>query len=382
MGLTVGIDASRARSGGAKAHLIGMIREGRPADHGISQVHVWSYASLSNALPERSWLIRHSPVALERGLFWQVMWQRFALPRRARELGCDVVLNTDAGTVARFRPSVTMSNDALSYEPGEMSRYKYSKAWLRLMLLRYLQNSSLKSSEGCVFLTQYMAQLIQQYTGPLPRVQVIPHGTDPEFNTFSSLVQWPANHAEPIKLVYVSNVALYKHQWHVVRAVSMLARDGYNPKLFLAGGTDGWRAQRLLNEAVETHDPRGTLVEALGHVPRDLLPDLLAQSHIFVFASSCEALSVTLLEGMASGLPIASSNRGPLPEVLQQGGVYFDPEDATSIASALKRLIEDSDDRREFAWHARERSTSFSWERTASMTFAFLAEVARASAST
>ena len=43
MGLVVGIDASRNRSGGAKAHLLGIIKDSNPRAHGIEEVHVWSY---------------------------------------------------------------------------------------------------------------------------------------------------------------------------------------------------------------------------------------------------------------------------------------------------------------------------------------------------
>ena len=50
------------------------------------------------------------------------------------------------------------------------------------------------------------------------------------------------------------------------------------------------------------------------------MPEYLSKSNIFIFASSCENMPITLIEGMASGLPIACSDRGPMPEVLQDGG--------------------------------------------------------------
>ena len=54
MSLIVGIDASRNRSGGAKAHLLGVLRNGDPREHGISAVHVWSYRALLATLPDRT----------------------------------------------------------------------------------------------------------------------------------------------------------------------------------------------------------------------------------------------------------------------------------------------------------------------------------------
>ena len=93
----------------------------------------------------------------------------------------------------------------------------------------------------------------------------------------------------------------------------------------------------------------------------------------------------------SSGSPISSATVLQRARELSEAALrlelsYREASDGTAelLPEALTtaRAIEDSDDRREFAWHARKRSMSFSWERTASMTFAFLAEVAGASAST
>jgi hypothetical protein len=137
--IVVGIDASRNRSGGAKAHLIGILSESDPLKYGIRKVHVWSYPSLLTMIPDRPWLIKHNPRELGMSLAWQMWWQRFRFPNDARKAGCSVVLNTDAGTVSRFRPAVTMSRDLLSFERGEMRRFGFSKARVRLLLLRYMQ---------------------------------------------------------------------------------------------------------------------------------------------------------------------------------------------------------------------------------------------------
>ena len=87
MSSIVGIDASRNRSGGAKAHLIGLIGEGDPSKHGIKEVHVWAFKTLLDSLPDEPWLVKHNPKALERSLFWQVWWQRRSLPKEARHAG-------------------------------------------------------------------------------------------------------------------------------------------------------------------------------------------------------------------------------------------------------------------------------------------------------
>jgi hypothetical protein len=94
-GLVVGIDASRNRSGGAIAHLVGIISEGNPLSYGIREVHVWSYKKLLNALPDQQWLVKHNPSELERPLIYQVWWQFRTLSRAAREAKCNLLFATD-----------------------------------------------------------------------------------------------------------------------------------------------------------------------------------------------------------------------------------------------------------------------------------------------
>lgn len=86
-----------------------------------------------------------------------------------------------------------------------------------------------------------------------------------------------------------------------------------------------------------------------------------------------------LLEAMASGLPIASSGCGPMPEILGDSGVYFDHEDPVAIARALHVLVENPGLREHCAVLAQQRARQYSWDRCAKETLSFLVEVARRS---
>lgn len=370
-GITIGIDASRNRSGGAVAHLVGILSGGDPIQFGISTVHVWAYRSLLNALPDRPWLIKHNPPEIEQSLLMQMWWQRFSFPRVARKAGCSIVLNTDAGTISPFRPSVTMSRDMLSYEPGEIERFGFSRARLRLILLRYMQNRSLRVADGVIFLTHYAANVIQRSCGSLPRVARIPHGVGRDFKCTQPAHSWPENGERPLRCLYVSPVWEYKHQWVVIRAIEALRKQGYHLTLSLVGGGNS-RAKRLLNEQLNVSDPHRTFVQQMEFVPQRDLPGHLANADIFIFASSCENMPNTLVEAMAVGLPIACSNRGPMPEVLADGGTYFDPEDADSIAEAIEQIIKDPVLRVRIAQRAKILSEQYSWLRCSDETWAFI----------
>ncbi len=371
----LGINACRARSGGAIAHLVGILREVDPTEFGIRGVHVWSYSKLLAALPEAPWLVKHGPRELERSLLHQLWWERFTLPGELRRTGCSIVLNVDAGSVCRFRPAVTMSRDMLSYEPGEIERYGFSRARLRLIALRHVQNASLQAADGAVFLTHYAARVIQQSCGPLRNIAHIPHGVGAAFQNIEPDHSWPMAGERAIRCLYVSNALPYKHQWNVVDAVARLRQRGFELQLELVGGGEG-KAQARLQAQISVSDPNRAFVTQREFVPQHTLPGLLAQADLFVFASSCENMPNTLVEAMAAGLPIACSNRGPMPEVLEDGGVYFDPEDPGSTAAAIEDLITDPGKRARLTVRAKELARQYSWTRCARETFSFIARTA------
>ena len=371
--LTIGIDASRNRSGGAITHLIGILSEADPTNFGISRVHVWAYQTLLDAIPDRPWLIKHNPPALEQSMLKQLWWQRFGFPVEVKLTACQIVLNTDAGTISTVRPAVTMSRDMLSYEPGAIELYGLSRARLRLILLRYMQNRSLRAADGAIFLTRYAAKVIQQSCGSLPSIAYIPHGVGATFKQSQPVNNWPEAGERPIRCIYISNTEMYKHQWVVVKAISLLRKRGNNLTLSLVGGGKG-PAQQMLQDAIAVLDQGGKFVEQLAFLPQQELPNHLAQADLFIFASSCENMPNTLVEAMAAGLPIACSNRGPMPEVLADGGVYFDPTDAESIAAAIEQIIQSPELRLTIAQRAKVLSQQYNWKRCADETWAFVAE--------
>jgi glycosyltransferase involved in cell wall biosynthesis len=375
VGLTVGVDASRNRSGGAQAHLLGLLTQADPRQSGIDRVHLWAYRELMDKVPDQPWLRKHVPAALDGPLLRQMWWQYRHLSREAETLGCQVMFNTDAGSVCYFQPGVTLSQDMLSFEPGEMRRFGLSIARLRLVLLFFIQRRSLRRADTAVFLTHHAGKVIQKVTGKLRRPIVIHHGVGDEFRAAGNRRSDAFGIQEPIHAIYVSNAALYKHQWHVVRAIARLRKSGFIVRLTLVGGGKG-RAQRMLDEEIRLSDPAGTFVEQTPFMAHGRIPAFLTAADIFIFASSCENMPVTLLEAMATGLPIACSNRGPMPEILENAGVYFDPEDPVSIAEAVKTLLEDSDLRRELGTRARQLSGQYTWRRCADETWKVLAHAA------
>lgn len=378
-GLVVGIDATNLQRGGGVTHLVELLTSAAPGVHGVASVVVWGGERTIARLPERSWLTKVSPEGLNGGLFRRTLWQRFSLGRAAAEARCHVLFVPGGSYACDFEPVVTMSQNLLPFEWAELRRYGWSWMTLKLLLLRRIQSRSYRRAHGVIFLTDYAMRAVKESTGPLAcRTAIIPHGLSPRFH-IDPRPQLPVDRctdANPFRVLYVSIVDQHKHQWHVVTAVDALRREGYPISLDLVGPSYAPALARL-EAAIERLDPGRHWVHYHGSVPYEALHEIYREADVGVFASSCETFGMILLEMMAAGLPVASSKRSALPEVLGSAGLYFDPESPADIADVLRTFVRSPELRAEKAQAAAERCRQFSWERCADQTFTILADVAR-----
>jgi len=370
------IDASNIRAGGGITHLSEMLRAAQPDKYGMREIVVWSGKYTLARLPKRPWLrLLHEPL-LDGPLVKRLYWQAVKLSQLAENY--DLLFVPGGTYLGTFTPFVAVSQNLFPFEPQERRRFGLSWSRLRLTLLEKLQAVTFQRAAGAIFLTETARQVVEQRIGHLPdKIAIVPHGVSDHFR-LEPRVQRPLSVYSlnrPFRWLYVSIVDLYKHQWHVAEAVAKLRLKGIPIALDLVGPSRS-RGLRRLRKVMRHIDPAGRYICYHGLVPYSELASFYHQADGFVFASSCENMPNILLEAMAAGLPIACSNRGPMPEILGGAGVYFDPEDPSEIAGALYTLMMAPDKRERYAWAAYEQAQQYSWERCARETLAFLAEVA------
>lgn len=377
--MRIAIDASNIRKGGGVTHLIEILRAADPRSHGITAFIVWACSATLARIEDRPWIEKRAEPVLEQNFIRRAIWQRTQLGRLAAEAGADLMFVPGGSIVSSFHPAVTMCRNMLPFEGREIRRFGFSAMTLKLVLLRLAQSASFRKADGTIFLTRYAREAVLAITGPLKGFScTIPHGINDRFfrtpRPQRSIEQ--ASIDDPLRIIYVSTIDAYKHQWSVAEAVDKLRSEGLPVCLDLYGPATDY-GMPLLAAALKRVDPDGAFIRYWGEVDYRELDTLYAAADICVYASSCENLPNILLEGMAAALPIASSECGPMPEILGAAGLYFDPEAPGSIADALRPLVLSAELRAEKAAAAATAAHTFSWTRCANDTFAFLVEVAR-----
>jgi glycosyltransferase involved in cell wall biosynthesis len=159
--------------------------------------------------------------------------------------------------------------------------------------------------------------------------------------------------------VAFSSVAPNKNIPRLIRAFELARSQGLKQDLVIVGH---------LPPALNAAPIDG--IRLTGYLDELSLLTTLRDADFLVFPSIYEGFGLPVLEAMASGVPVLSSNRGSLPEAGGGAALYFDPESTEELAAGLVKIGGDSDLRIRLRDLGLEQARSFSWEKTARETLA------------
>lgn len=158
---------------------------------------------------------------------------------------------------------------------------------------------------------------------------------------------------DPPRVLFVGGLTPRKGVVDLIQASTVLAERGVAHDLLLAGGTpnEGPEAEADVRRAASA------AVTFLGTRPHEDMPALYRGVDLFCLPSWWEAMPFSLLEAMASGLPVVATGVGDIPRVMEDGvtGYVVPPRDPSRLAAALEHLLRDGELRRRFGAAGRRR---------------------------
>jgi glycosyltransferase involved in cell wall biosynthesis len=370
--MKIGIENSNTKGGGGNTYLFELLRHANPVEDGFESIVLWSTPNVLKTIENHPWL-KKIPAPFNSTALNSLshLYQDFGEKEK-----CDVLFAPGGTYLGRFRPFVVMAQNMLPFESKESHRYT-SAAWrLKFFLLRHLQLYTFRQSNGLIYISNNsQGKITKLLHSDSLSTKIIHHGINEDFRQQprpqKNIESFSSEH--PIKVLYVSPVAPYKHQWNVINAMGELRQKGYPIELELAGGKRN--KVREFDQAIKKFDPENQWTKLTEAVPYEEMAAIYTHGDIFVFASSCESFSMITLEAMSAGLPIACSNKGAMPELLGDGAIFFNPEDPREIAQAVEKLILSPKFRETIAWKVYIRAKEFSWDRCARETFQFISKV-------
>jgi glycosyltransferase involved in cell wall biosynthesis len=362
---TIVIDASRNRSGGAIVYLKNFLKHLNLDKTNIKQIFIFSHKNILNQIPNKKFLKKISHPFLEKNILFQIIWQLFFLPLFLKKNKIDIFYSTDAATFCNHSNSIIMNQDILSFDNDVLNFIPFSIEKIRLYIIKFLQVRSMNNAKEIIFLSKKAKNIISKYLKN-KNLNIIPHGVDEKILRLSknNLIQnnWDSRSKKKIKIVYTSPLYLYKNHQSVIKAYSHLKKKYNNIDIKFIGSYehDLDLFQKLIKD-----NPIINKSHFTGSLKQEDVIETLINSDIFIFASSSETFGISLLEAMAVGLPIICSNRSCLPEILQNGGLYFNPRNYLGLSRQIDFLIRNKKLRKKISEHAKKRALKFSWKNNA-----------------
>jgi glycosyltransferase involved in cell wall biosynthesis len=174
-------------------------------------------------------------------------------------------------------------------------------------------------------------------------------------------------------MLYVGAIEPRKNLPRLVEAFAQARRQGLAHELVCVGPY-GWSSRDLYDHVNRLGLRRS--VHFTGYVPAEDLPAIYSLSEFFVFPSLYEGFGLPVIEAMACGTPVITSNTSSLLEIAAGAADTVDPHDGDALAAALVTLGTSVERRRELAARGLERAQQFSWARTAKEMLALYRRVA------
>ena len=191
------------------------------------------------------------------------------------------------------------------------------------------------------------------------RIRVVPHGVAQASNTGKSGNGSASGNARATKEPIILHVGAIQKRKNVARLVK--AFEGIDePWRLVLAGSFGFGSEEIL-ASIEA-SPQRRRIEVLGYVSEAGLEDLYCRASVLAFPSLDEGFGMPVLDAMARGVPVLTSNRSALKEVAGDAALLVDPEDQEQIGAGLARITQDEPLRRDLIERGVDRAMTFTWE--------------------
>lgn len=199
------------------------------------------------------------------------------------------------------------------------------------------------------------------------KMSVIPNGIDLQRITSATPADDLAKQ-DGFKILMVSAFRPEKDQQTLIRAIQQLPEEY---QLFLAGGAETPENQKIMDDCKTL--AKGPRVHFLGVRPD--VPNLLADADAVVLSSKHEGMSLSVLEGMASGKPMIASDVEGMRDLVGSAGLLFPQGDAETLATLIREVCENPEKAREIGRKCRDRAMQYDIAETAKRYHALYEEV-------
>ena len=304
-----------------------------------------------------------TPAQGTKGHFNRLLWTQFQLPKIYKQLKANLLFSPipEAPLYQKTR-NIIMVHDLipLRFPRWNSALTQYFKWWFPEVL---------RQSEHIICNSQATADdLVNFFQVPAQKITPILLAYNAQhFRRLENLS--PLNPDSKPYFLYLGRHDPHKNLTRLLTAFSKLP-NSEDYELWLAGPTDKRYTPKLGLQAAELGIQNQ--VKFLDYVSYQQLPIVLNQAFGLVFPSLWEGFGFPVIEAMACGTPVITSNLSSLPEVAGDAAILVNPYEVLELTNAMQSLMEDQEKRSQLVQKSLDKAKQFSWKKTGLQTQAIL----------
>lgn len=265
--------------------------------------------------------------------------------------------------IAYLKPLVVTIHDVIHLADPAFSRSARTLGFVRPML----KIAAKKASHIITVSEHSRRDLIAHLGVSEEKVSVIYNGVSPRFRRMYS-VEARATVRRVLQvdspyILYVGNFKAHKNLLTLIRAFARLRSGGSVDHVLVLVGHPGRSGRRVLDECNRLG--LSQYVRVVANMPDDVLCQVYSAADVLVVPSTREGFGFPVLEAMACGTPVISSNAASLPEVGGDAVLYFDPHNVEELAAAIERVLESPTLQNDLRAKGLKQAAKFTWEECA-----------------
>ena len=293
------------------------------------------------------------------------LWEQAGLPLALRKVRPDLLhCTSNTAPLRPGAPLVLTLHDIIFLEKRQAGNKSFYQNLGRLYR-RAVVPRILPRCEKIVTVSQFERDRIRQALSlPAERIIAVHNGYSDHFRPVADPARITRKYLpERDYLFFLGNTDPKKNTPGTLKAYALYAQRSSDPRpLLVADLGEGVIGSILREEGIEHIRP---LLRLPGYIPNTDLPAVYSGAEAFLYTSFRESFGIPLLESMACGTPVVTSNTSAIPEVAGPGAILVDPQDPQQIAGELLKLESDPEYRRAQVEYGLQRVKGFSWEGTA-----------------